>query len=216
MGSKTIRVTCEAAETIDYRDVVEIQGKFKFRTDADDDKIITSILKYGFSFPFFAWRFEEKPHCLDGHGRLRALRKLEESGYTIPALPVVWIHAKNLEEAKQKLLRINSQYGKITSEGVFDFLAGLQVDWAEISLPAGELVMQIDDPVDLTSEWVGMPEFIQEDKEAYRQILVSFENETDVQDFARIIGQKITEKTRYIWHPKQKIDKVADIAYQDE
>lgn len=51
------------------------------------------------------------------------------------------------------------------------------------------------------SEWKDMPEFIQEKKDAYAKIIVRFENESDLQDFANIIGQKLTNKTKSIWHP---------------
>jgi hypothetical protein len=50
-------------------------------------------------------------------------------------------------------------------------------------------------------EWIDMPEFIQYKKEPYTQIIIRFENEKDLQDFAKIIGQKLTNKTKSIWHP---------------
>ncbi len=52
------------------------------------------------------------------------------------------------------------------------------------------------------NEWDGMPEFIQEKKEAYSKIIVRFDNEDDLQEFAKMIGQKLTNKTKSIWHPK--------------
>ena len=52
------------------------------------------------------------------------------------------------------------------------------------------------------NEWEGMPEFIQEKKEAYSKIIVRFDDEDDLQEFAKMIGQKLTNKTKSIWHPK--------------
>lgn len=51
-------------------------------------------------------------------------------------------------------------------------------------------------------EWDGMPEFIQEKKEPYSKIIVRFNSEEDLQEFADMIGQKLTNKTKSIWHPK--------------
>lgn len=51
------------------------------------------------------------------------------------------------------------------------------------------------------SHWWGMPEFVQNKKEPHAKIIVRFESEDDLQDFARIIGQKLTKKTKSIWHP---------------
>lgn len=51
-------------------------------------------------------------------------------------------------------------------------------------------------------EWDDMPEFVQEDNEAYQIINVRFRNAEDVREFANLIGQpNITEKTKSIWHP---------------
>lgn len=49
--------------------------------------------------------------------------------------------------------------------------------------------------------WVGMPEFEQEKKEPFSQITVRFETQEDMEDFANLIGQKLTPKTKSIWHP---------------
>lgn len=51
-------------------------------------------------------------------------------------------------------------------------------------------------------EWVDMPEFIQEKKEPYSKIIVRFNSEEDLQEFAKLIEQKLTNKTKSIWHPK--------------
>ncbi len=52
------------------------------------------------------------------------------------------------------------------------------------------------------SEWKGMPEFIQEKKVPYSKIIIRFDNEEDLQEFSEMIGQKLTNKTKSIWHPK--------------
>ena len=50
-------------------------------------------------------------------------------------------------------------------------------------------------------EWVGMPEFVQPKQRPFSKITVRFETEEDLQEFAELIGQKLTPKTRSIWHP---------------
>ena len=50
-------------------------------------------------------------------------------------------------------------------------------------------------------DWVGMPEFVQEKKEPYKTLIVRFETEQDYKDFAQLIEQKLTKKTKSIWHP---------------
>lgn len=51
------------------------------------------------------------------------------------------------------------------------------------------------------NEWKDMPEFVQEKKEPYSKIIVRFDTEEDLQEFANLIGQRLTNKTKSIWHP---------------
>jgi hypothetical protein len=50
-------------------------------------------------------------------------------------------------------------------------------------------------------EWQNMPEFVQEKQEPYAQIIIRFESKEDLEDFAKLIGQKLNQKTKSIWHP---------------
>jgi hypothetical protein len=50
-------------------------------------------------------------------------------------------------------------------------------------------------------EWVGMPEFVQEKKEPFKELIIRFDTEDDYLDFQRLINQKLTNKTKSIWHP---------------
>jgi len=54
---------------------------------------------------------------------------------------------------------------------------------------------------DWQKEWKDMPEFVQEKKEPYSKIIVRFDSEEDLQEFAKLIGQKLTNKTKSIWYP---------------
>ena len=49
--------------------------------------------------------------------------------------------------------------------------------------------------------WKDMPEFSQERKKDYAKIVFRFENEEDLQEFAKLIGQKLTNKTKSAWYP---------------
>ena len=50
-------------------------------------------------------------------------------------------------------------------------------------------------------EWLDMPEFVQQKQEPYSKIIIRFETEDDLNDFAKLINQKLTKKTKSIWHP---------------
>jgi len=73
MANQTIAIQCKGADVLPLDAIEEFQGNLKKRTKADIEKIIVSISKYGFSFPFFVWNGDGHNRCLDGHGRLQAL-----------------------------------------------------------------------------------------------------------------------------------------------
>jgi DNA modification methylase len=133
--TNTIKIKCNAENTLELAELTEFQGGLKQRTDIDYDKIKLSICKYGFSFPFFVWKNGSKNYLLDGHGRFATLCKMQKDGYTIPPLPVVYVSCKDKKEAKEKLLRLNSQYGKMTKESVLEFCSDIEVNFEEIALP---------------------------------------------------------------------------------
>lgn len=62
--------------------------------------------------------------------------------------------------------------------------------------------MLIDSPKYWQEEWVGMPEFSQEKATPYAKIIFRFDSEEHLQEFAKMIGQKLTRKTKSAWHPK--------------
>jgi len=73
----------------------------------------------------------------------------------------------------------------------------------------------IDVPDKYQVEWEGMPEFVQEPQKPFAKIIVRFDTEQDLQDFAKLIGQKLTPKTKSIWHPQLIRGKNAGLRYTD-
>lgn len=130
-----IEITCHTGDFLNLSDLKQFQGNLKYREKEDIEKVKKSILKYGFSFPFFVWKGKDKEnYILDGHGRELALKKLEQDGYEIPSLPIVYITAKDTKEAKEKLLRINSRFGDITNKSFEDFAKDLNFDFNSIDI----------------------------------------------------------------------------------
>lgn len=52
------------------------------------------------------------------------------------------------------------------------------------------------------TEWVGMPEFVQEKQEPYAKIIIRVETEEELAELARRIEQPLNKKTKSIWFPK--------------
>jgi len=60
---------------------------------------------------------------------------------------------------------------------------------------------------EIFNEWQDMPEFVQEDKESIKGVMVHFESLEDMDAFSKLIGRKITMKTKGIFFPV-KTDKI--------
>jgi len=159
-----VRITCKTADSLPFDAIEDLQGGLKKRSKKDIELITKSIEKYGFSFPFFVWKSEGHNYCLDGHGRRLALLELEKKGEQIPPLPVVYIEAKDEEEAKQKLLRLNSQYGQMTIDSVIEFTDGVKVDWDDLALPSETIKIVGEEVVG------GFPVLASGDREPFQQM----------------------------------------------
>ena len=191
---KTISIKCETKDYLKLEDMTVMQGNLKLREDADYEKIKKSILTYSFSFPFFIWRSGKTNYLIDGTGRHDCLLKMQEEGYLIPELPVVYIQCKNKTEAKQKLLRLNSQYGKMTKESVLEFASDIDLNFDEIALP--------DSVIDFTDaeepqETTGDDEVPEVEEKAVSQrgeiyelgnSLLMCGDSTNAEDVARLMG----------------------------
>lgn len=138
--SKTISIQCKGADVLPLDAIEDLQGNLKKRSKKDIDAIIKSIEKYGFSFPFFVWNGDGHNRCMDGHGRIQALCEMRKRGVSLPLFPVAYIDAKDEAEAKQKLLRLNSQYGQMSMDSVLEFTGGLEVEWDELALSDGGIL----------------------------------------------------------------------------
>ncbi len=192
-----IVINCTGSDTLELDELADFQGALKQRSAADVNKIIKSIKKHGFSFPFFVWAHDDINHVLDGHGRLAALKKMQADGEEIPALPCVYVEAENEAEAKEKLLKLNSQYGHMTAESVADFLDGMEIELDDLALPDGVLDLSgIAAPEEETEGDDDAPD-VDEDGEPDSQPGEMYElgnsillcgDSTNPEDVARILG----------------------------
>jgi len=130
--AKTIRIACEGAATLPLDALEPFQGAFKRISEVDIDRLRRVMLTDGFSDPFNVWR--EDPHnwIIDGHQRRLVLLAMRKDGYEIPELPVVWVEADSIEQAKRKVLSQASQYGEVLSAGLVELMEQAEVDAAAL------------------------------------------------------------------------------------
>ena len=67
-------------------------------------------------------------------------------------------------------------------------------------------------PTDWQNAWNGMPEFNQPEAGPFRTIKVHCKDQAAVEAFAKLIGQKLTHKTKWVWYP-EVVKVVAGVVY---
>ena len=140
-----VKIKCKGADAVDIDSLVEFQGDLKVLSEEDEDKLRGNIVRDGFIAPIFVWKNpgSGKRSILDGHQRLQVLRRLRDEGWEIPKIPVDYVLASSLKDAKRKLLQILSQFGRVTKGGLERFIETAGIDLAdlkfEISIPGVDL-----------------------------------------------------------------------------
>ena len=150
MGTLKVVVKSTIKETLPLSYLNVLQGNLKKLSDQNYQKLKNSIVKHGFIYPFFVWEDEKenKIYLIDGTQRHTTLEKMKEEGYKIPQLPVVFIPAKDIQDAKGKLLAAASYFGEFNLEGTKEFLADLDFDMDAVSIPTivfEPLVLEADE-----------------------------------------------------------------------
>jgi ParB-like chromosome segregation protein Spo0J len=171
------------------------------------------IQQYGFTTPLL---LDEKGGLIAGEGRLLAAKSLglEE----VPSMRAIgWTEA----EKKAYVIADN----KVSLSSVWDEdmlvmeLGDLNEDGFDLELTGfgeKELEQLLSPPTTAESEWQGMPEFAQANKQAFRTIAVHFNDPEAVNTFAELIKQTLTDKTKFVWFPQAEIETYADKRYESE
>lgn len=73
-----------------------------------------------------------------------------------------------------------------------------------------------DQDLQWKEHWKQMPEYIHENQESFKDLIVHFESWEDVQSFSKLVGQKLTIDTKSIWHPQVTISSYTNKRWVDE
>ena len=76
-----------------------------------------------------------------------------------------------------------------------------------------ELGVHGSEVIDVDAEWVGMPEYDNNDKTSYKSLKIHFRNEEDIKKFAKLLNQKITSNTKSLWYPALTRETFTDMDY---
>jgi hypothetical protein len=129
-----IAITADGVHNlVDIEELHDFQGNLKDLSSENYDKLKKLILKHGMSFAVHVWDKDGMLNIVDGHQRLRVLRKMREEGIEIPPIPIVKVRAKDFKEARELVLAGTSQFGELTDQGLYEFIAESGLDWRDVT-----------------------------------------------------------------------------------
>jgi hypothetical protein len=158
---------------IDYRTLVELQGNLKELPKAEYEKLRKGLEEKGLLCPFMLWIDPEtnKPIIVDGHQRKKIFMLEKITPYDVPYLLVP---GSTIDEAKENLLLISSQYGKLTEQGYNEFIIDLPKEWIEQTVSFDALTKQFAETLDHAPTLSKMPEDVELKGFNKTHILISF------------------------------------------
>jgi hypothetical protein len=200
----------EKVELWDLARLVPHAQNSRVHSPSQVDQIVSSIKQWGFTTAILV---DDGGIIIAGHGRVLAAQKM---GLT--KVPVMVAHGWTEEQKRAYLIADNKI--ALNASWDLDLLRTEVADLGDLGFEVGLLGFNVSEmsalftpvevgTIDPMAEWSGMPEFESENQKPYRTILVHFENDADVDDFAKLVGQQILPKTKYLWVPRQEI-KVSD------
>lgn len=132
MGSGSIQIKCKGADALYIDQLEPFQGNLKELSKENYEKLKKEILELGFSEPMSVWSHNGKFLLLNGHQRHRVLMQMKTEGFDVPKVPVNFVEAADVKEAKKKILALTSQYGEITKDGLYEFMNEADLAFPEI------------------------------------------------------------------------------------
>lgn len=147
-------------------------------------------------------------NVVGGHQRLKVYQAMGKTEVEVWAI--------DLDEKKEKAANI--ALNKLSGEFDMTLLKDLieEIDTGDIDLDVTgfssneieQIMVAFQGQVNIDEEWKEMPEFKQEDQNAFKEIKVKFLNEEDYKNFASLIDQKLNLETISIWYPKRDQDQM--------
>jgi hypothetical protein len=174
------------------------------KNDHAVEQMVVAIKEFGFKIPILA---RSDGTVVDGHLRLKAAHVLQ-----LERVPVIL--CDEWDEAKVKAFRLLANRSVTWAEWDDDLLSlefqdlkDLDFDLKLTGFDDAKIESLFGMPVGGSTDenWRGMPEFTQEDADGY-SIKVHFRSPKERDQFAQLVNQTITDRTRYIWFPFEPED----------
>lgn len=118
-------------ELVDWKQILPLQPE-NAKININHDFLRESLLKYGFSMPFYGWEYKGKIYAIDGHTRKAVLLEMDN----VPdKLPCTFISAKNRSEAIKILIEVfNQKSNRFDGQVLIEMLEMEEINPEELNL----------------------------------------------------------------------------------
>ena len=202
---------------IEFIDISQIKPYEKNPRKISEDAVklvANSIKKFGWQQPIVV---DKKFVIIVGHTRFEASKLLN--------LKEVPIQIAELDDDKAKAYRIADN--KLNSKTYWDYsylteelqeLMNSKTDLESLGFDKSELDSLLDyhemeSKFNPEEHWDNKPSYEHDDIAPYKSLIIHFPKEENLSEFLDKIGQEITDKTKYIYYPKQIKNVSKDKAY---
>jgi hypothetical protein len=110
---------------------------------------------------------------------------------------------RSLAVALNRVAEVSLEWSAEELQWADELGAKLGVFWRPDELERFEIDTEGEE-LNYDEMWQGMPEFEQDGIKTFHSIKVHFKTEADLIAFADLVGQTVTESTKYIYYPKQE------------
>jgi hypothetical protein len=211
-------------------DLVPYENNSRTHSEAQVAQLAASIKEFGFTNPVL---IDERNTIIAGEGRVLAAQKLkmesvpcivlaglteaQKAAYVIADNKLALISGWDVEMLAEELVRISDLDLDMSLTGfceveVMALLDHVENELAEVLAATGEN-QSGDTSAGTQNDWSGMPDFHQPSDKPFRTVHVHLNDQASVDAFAKLIGQQLTDKTKYAWYPQQPKVAAAGVVY---
>lgn len=135
--AKKILVKVRAANAVPLDSLLAFQGEIKTLSKEEYERLRTTTIKEGIRLALHVWEHKGQLNLIDGHQRTWAWKKMrDDEGFEFDDIPVSYVEAETIEEAKRVVLLALSQSGKVNQESLANYIREnhISVEWVVASL----------------------------------------------------------------------------------
>lgn len=209
-----IKYHCKHDELIEATQLIENPQNPNQHSSAQIELLAKIITQQGWRNPVIV--SNESGFIVAGHGRVRAALIMKDQ-----RVPVSYQSFESPALEHAHLLSDNrlSELSEMNNTALKDLLIELDTGEFDMDLTGydGKILENLMTQFYVENEddeWNGMPEFSQQDKTAFKSIVVHFKDQDCYDQFKETVGQNLTPQTRMIWFPEIEIERALDKVYK--